>query len=73
MDAQNHLLHAAKWLLLAVESTDPQEQGAILDAAEASLAESERTRKQTRKRTRKRSRPRVRRAGAAQRGAAAAA
>jgi hypothetical protein len=44
MDTENHLLHAAKWLLLAVESADPGEQAAILSEAEARLDESERTR-----------------------------
>jgi hypothetical protein len=47
MDTEDHLRHAAKWLLLAVESADPSEQAAILDAAEAQLDESERTRNST--------------------------
>jgi hypothetical protein len=46
---ENHLLHAAKWLLLAVESADPDEQAAILNAAQARLKESERTRKSSRR------------------------
>lgn len=44
MDPEDHLRQAAKWLLLAVESADPDEQAAILSAAEARLEESERTR-----------------------------
>jgi hypothetical protein len=39
---ENHLLHAAKWLLLAIESADPDEQAAILNAAQGRLSESER-------------------------------
>jgi hypothetical protein len=44
MDPEDHLRQAAKWTLLAVESADPDEQAAILSAAEARLEESERTR-----------------------------
>jgi hypothetical protein len=44
MDPEDHLRQAAKWLLLAVESADPDEQAVILSAAEARLEESERTR-----------------------------
>jgi hypothetical protein len=47
MDSEDHLLHAAKWLLLAVESADPGEQAAILNAAEVELDQSERTRNST--------------------------
>jgi hypothetical protein len=44
MDAEQHLHHAAKCLLRAVESADPDEQAAVLNVARTWLQRSEQTR-----------------------------